>query len=47
MKRVAASEQTVPIPPVVEVAVVQVELPIVGVAPEVERLRVAVGVAYI
>ncbi len=47
MKRVAAGEETAPIPSVPKVAVVQVELPIIGVAPKVERLRVAVRIAYV
>jgi hypothetical protein len=45
MKRVAAREHTVLIPLVVRLAIVQVQLPIINIAPEIQRLRVAVHVA--
>ena len=45
MKRVSASEEAIPIPPVARLGVVEVEVPLVGVAPEVERDRVAIRIA--
>lgn len=45
MKRAAASKQTVMIPLIPRLAVVQVDLTVIGIAPQVQRIRNAVRVA--
>jgi len=47
MKRGAASEQKVPIPLEPRVAVVEVDLAVVSVAPQVQRIRDTVRVANV
>ena len=47
MKRCAASEQIVPIPLVPRVAVVEGDLAVVSIAPQVQRIRDTVRVANV